>query len=120
MIDYCTVVNPSSSFRKTLSKYINLHAILPFLKVINWTNVFLVELEPQHLLLYHLSEDKLYVGGVLGPVLDTFLDLLGDPWSIFILFHNHVNPETTQLNWEKVLWTSGSKAMFTGLKRSCS
>ena len=54
-----------------------------------------VELEPQHLLFHRLSEDKFHVGGVLGPVLDAFFDVLGDPWSIFILFYNHVNPEST-------------------------
>ena len=26
-----------------------------------------------------------------------------NPWSILILIHFHVNPETLQLNWEKVL-----------------
>ena len=46
MIDHCTIIDPSSSFRKTLTEYVNLCTIHPFFKTIDWTNVFLVELKP--------------------------------------------------------------------------
>ena len=68
VIDHCTIVGSGPSPRKTLAEYVDLCAIHSFLKTIDKMNVIHVELKPQHPLLHQLSEDKLHVGGGLGPV----------------------------------------------------
>ena len=88
-------IDSSSLPQKTLIDHINLSSIHPLLKMVDRTNMVHVELEPQHLLLHQLSEGKFHIGNILSLVLETFVDVLGDPLSIFILFYNHVNPEST-------------------------
>ena len=68
-----------------LTEYVGLSSIHPFVKTIDWADVFLMELEPSHLLLHGRRENKFHIGGLLVPVPETFLDLLGDPQSILVL-----------------------------------
>ena len=57
-----------------------------------------------------MSKVEFHIGGILCPVLETFLNMFRNPWSIFILFHCHVNPEAFQLNWDEVLVDLGVKS----------